>query len=110
MENKENLGFTRCRVALANCLGESVKSVLIGIEGKKAFWIDKKYVYPTGYTLYANVNFVDQWTYNVFDWNDSKKYDTVKAGTLINYFNKQQPGFFKKIEKKTKENVVEELE
>lgn len=110
MENNKDLEFTRCRVNLANCLGESAKSVLIGIEGRKAFWIDKKYIYPTQYTLYANVNFVKQWTYNLFDWNDSKKYSTVKADTLIDYFNKVKPGFFTRIEKKNKAKSLAELE
>lgn len=90
----EKLEFKKYQISLNDCLAESAGGVLIGIDGKKAVWIDKKYLFKCDFCLKANISIVAQWTYKVIDLKDNNKYEIVKWEKLIKLFNELKKDFF----------------
>lgn len=94
MENKQ-LEFKKYQINLIDCIAESANAVLIGT-GKKAVWIDKKYLFKCDFCLKANVSLVEQWTYKIIDLDNDNKYEIVKIAKLVDTFNKLKKDFFTK--------------
>lgn len=96
----ENLTFKKYRVSMLDFIAESAAAVLVGVEGKHAFWLDKKYIFKCDYCLKANISLVEEWEYRIVDMRDPKKYQLVKVDKLVEFFNKLKTNFFADIVKK----------
>lgn len=92
----KKLTFLKYRVKTSHFLYESEKAVLVGIENKKGFWLDKKYIFKNDYTPKANISLVKEWEYRVVEVNDNDKYELVKVDKLLDIFNRLERNFFEK--------------
>lgn len=92
----EKLNFKKFQIKLEDCLAESAGAVLVGVDGKKAVWLDKKYIFKCDFCLKANISLVTEWTYKIIDLKDDNKYEVVKWEKLVKVFNDLKKDFFQK--------------